>query len=354
MNRKIKNGLLFKQLASYLDANFSLVDAVRFVGKKMKSKKVSIKIQSAIEDTIRKIEEGKKIIVACQSLCQVSHCDRVSYAILHASEKAGNLQKGFDDIAQHLLHKNESKRVFLSSLAYPLLVALFSMILAGALVSYIFPKILPLFESLHAPIPLPTKIALYTVQFITQHFFFLCFCFGFLVWVCRFFYTQKNYFKYFIHAQILKVPYIKDIVFATESSLCAQNLSILVRSGVALPDAILIVITSISFLPIRHDFNKILEVVLSGKNMSHGLLESSTTKESDWCYVVEVGEKTGKLDQAFSDISTLYQKEVQEFVSLFTKASEPILMVFVAGVVLLIALSVMQPMYSIIQYVSPQ
>jgi general secretion pathway protein F len=230
-------------------------------------------------------------------------------------------------------------------------VASISMILF--LVTVAFPKITPLFKSMNAPIPITTQYILALSHFLSNWGIYILILSICSLVVCTHIYFKEKVFKYNVQAFLLKTPILSRILLYREYINIASSISVLLKNNKTLEDSILVAIESASFLPVVHELETILKNVLSGQKLSVAF-ESTSFFSDEWIDLISVGEITGSLPQSFADISSLHETRFKDSVQTLIRSSEPIALLCTAVVVLIIALSVVSPMYSIIQQVQGQ
>jgi type II secretory pathway component PulF len=278
--------------------------------------------------------------------------DRVSVSIIKSSERSGDLARGFEKAYKRMERIKQKNGQIVTKLLYPIIVSLSSVLLAYFLVLLIFPKILPLFSSLKVPVPETTLFALNTVRFISNNIvYILAILFGSIGYF-RYQYARSPKFKVGVHALIFRVPVLSKIILSKDSALAAYTLSILLKSGVPVLEAVLSVREDLFLEQNKIVFESISKGLQNGTRISE-VLEATHFKGTDWIDFIFIAEKTGRLAESFEDLSNFYESELEETLNFITGISEPLLLLCVASVVLFIALSVVQPMYSIIQYVNP-
>jgi type IV pilus assembly protein PilC len=126
----------------------------------------------------------------------------------------------------------------------------------------------------------------------------------------------------------------------------------LLYSKVPLPEALSMCAESSSFVSFKESLKRIQLEIESGKKFSDSVIQESLF-EQEWPHMCSVGEMTGSLPSIFHDLSLFYEKQFSERLILLARWTEPVSLFLSAVVILLVALSVLQPMYSIIQYIHP-
>lgn len=343
---------LCKQVSIYLSSRIAVYDAICIIEKKIIETKRSKKFKDTVSTLRNYLSEGLTVSSSFDYLKDKGLIDRVSVSIIKSSEKSGDLARGFEKVYKRMERIKQKNSQIANKLLYPIIVSISSVLLAYFLVLLIFPKILPLFSSLKVPVPQTTLFALETVRFISSNIIYILVIIFGLFGLFRYQYIYNFRFKVFVHSLIFKLPVLSKIVLSKDSALAAYTLSILLKSGVPVLEAVLSIKADLFLEQNKAVFESVGKGLQNGTKISE-VLETTHFKGTDWIDFIFIAEKTGRLAESFEDLSHFYESELEETLNFITGISEPLLLLCVASVVLFIALSVVQPMYSIIQYVNP-
>lgn len=350
---------IFKYLSVYIGASLDISSSIDLVCKRLKHKKLKITFGEIKE----KINQGKSFKEACSVLKHDRLLDGVSWSLLSSAEYGGDIQGACSAISKHLEEQTRIKSSLIGALAYPLGMFCASALMILFLVTVAFPKIVPLFKSMNAPIPITTQYLLNISYFISSWgIYLLIFSIGILT-LCTHLYFKEQLFKYKIQSIILKIPLISKILLYREYVNISSSISLLLKNNKTLEESLSVTIDTCTYLPISIELTSILKNIVSGQKVSTAFQYKDdvdykngkhTYFSDEWIDLISVGEITGSLPQSFSDISSLHEVRYKEAVQILIRSSEPVALCCTAVVVLIIALSVITPMYSIIQQVQGQ
>jgi len=336
----------FKYLAIYLSSSLDIASAIDLVCKRMKHKSMQILFVKIKSD----IEKGKSIKDAFHILREKRLLDSVSWAIFVSAERGGNIKDAFSAISKNMEYQSKNKLSLIGALAYPAGMFIASLCMTIFLVTVAFPKITPLFKSLNAPIPKMTLYILHISNFISEWgIYILCILVPTLLSVV-YIYRVHMPFRYTVQLYTLRLPIISKIFLYKEYASIASSLEILLKNNTTLSESLHITKEVCSFLPLTSQLSHIHGRILEGQKVSISF-ERESFFGVEWVDFITVGEMTGGLAESFKDICTLYQERYKDAVQLLVRLSEPAALFCTAVVVLIIALSVITPMYAIIQQV---
>lgn len=340
---------IFKYLSVYISASLDLNSAIDLICRRIKHKKL-LYIFRIIQEKIR---IGKGFKEAFVILKDERVIDGVTWSLLSSAEYGGNIAGACLSISKHIEEQSKTKSSLVGALAYPVGMFVASMCMTLFLITVAFPKIMPLFKSMNAPVPLTTQYLLSVSKFISTWGIYVFTVFMVAIASITYLYFKESAFKYKTQYVILQIPFLSRVILYREYVNIGSSVAVLLKNNKTLEEAIGVAIESCAFLPVVSHLQSILSNILSGQKVSVSFAGRSFFSE-EWVDLISVGEITGSLPQSFADISSLHEVRYKDAVQLLVRASEPIALICTAVVVLVIALSVITPMYSIIQQVQAQ
>ncbi len=344
----------FKYAALYMSSSVDTITAFNMAKRRVRHKK----LQVYISDMLGHLGQGLPFSHACQSLKDGGHLDGVSWSIVSTADKAGSMRKSCEQVSVYMAAAAKIKGSIISSLVYPLGVVTLALSMVLFLISFIFPKIIPLFNSLHADIPPATSFLILISNFLHQYYLYMFV--GVIGLFSTFMYSYKTNkkFRFFAQVCVLRLPFIKGIVFAKESQCLALSCGTLMRGGRSLSESLAIARESSGNAPMMSFIDSVSAEIEKGMKMSDGLgagvhrqVALKKMFEGEWTDLLSVGEMTGTLPQSFAEIAEFYEGRLKEDLELLSRWSEPVALAVSASVILVVAMSVIQPMYAILQYV---
>lgn len=358
----------FKYLSVYISASMDINSSIDLICRRLKHKRL-LKIFESIKENIR---AGKSFKEAFAILKDNKVIDGVTWSLISSAEYGGNIAGACNAISRHIEERAKTRSSLFGALAYPAGMFLASVCMTLFLITVAFPKITPLFKSMNAPVPAMTQYMLSLSYFISNWGIYVFALVGFMFLALVRLYFREAAFKYNAQAFLLNVPILSSILLYREYVNAASSISVLLKNNKTLEEAIGVAVESCGFAPVAAELQSILTRVVSGQRISAAfesganseriqrsgiigfLMRRGTYFRDEWTDLISVGEITGSLPQSFSDISALYEIRYKDAVQVLVRSSEPVALCCTAVVVLIIALSVITPMYSIIQQVQNQ
>lgn len=267
-------------------------------------------------------------------------------SMVRAGEVSGKLEGVLSDIMAYLEWQIQLKKDMKSLLAYPVIVITAVCLLITLLFVFIMPKFITIIESLQVAIPLPTVILMAIVNFFKTYWpFILLVVFTVPVLMKMLYRTTGG--RLFFDGLVIKLPLINTFVKKINHSRYFRTFATLFRSGLSMNDTLRISTDVIKNSVIAKSFNRVSNAVLGGEALNQALRD---TGDFDPLLVnmIEVGEKTGTLDNTVLRISEIYDKEVPETLKKIFTILEPVIIILLGGVVLLTLASFFLPFYRMI------
>ena len=268
-------------------------------------------------------------------------------SVVRAGEAGGQLQQALDNIVMHFERVQETRSQVVAALAYPMIVAVFGVITIIACLVFVIPNFVEIFADLGQNLPAPTRF-LMTMSDILRQYGLLVFglfalvSLGFSRWVK----TPSG--RYSWHAFKLKVPVFKRVVQSGAYANFARTLSNLLTNGVPVLSALTIVENTVGNDVLARQVESVRARVTDGASLSKPLAESGVFPVL-FTDMLSVGEESGQVPRSLGHIARRYDDELKRDLKLFTTVLEPLLMIFIAGGVAFVAISMLLPVFQLTQ-----
>ena len=239
-------------------------------------------------------------------------------------------------------------------MVYPIFITIATLIVTTVLTVYIFPKIMPIFESLHVPLPWST-LALIAVSDYLRHWglwtLLGLILLGIVYIVLRVYRTD---FRYRTDQLLFKLPFAGPIAKSYNLANFCRTMGLMLRSGLQIAVAMEITAETTTNLVYERSFTRIAECIRRGEPMSKQLAREPKLFPPIMTHMIAVGEKTGTLSTTLTYLAEMYEAEVDDQTKNLSSSIEPALMIVMGLLVGLIAVSVITPIYGITQHLTPK
>ncbi|GAA4094042.1 type II secretion system F family protein [Nocardioides kongjuensis] len=334
---------LSRQIAAFLRAGLPILDAVHSIGAESENSSVR-RMMHDIEDGLR---TGERFSDTLERYPKVF--PEFYRGIVRSAELTGELDTVLARLAVYLERDLEARRKIKSALMYPMAVAAMSVVTVLVLAIYVLPKFKVFFSELHAELPLPTRMLLWTTDFL-GHWWWAIVA-GIAAWVVLFLISQRfERGKYVWHAFLLKVPVLGETIqYALVERFCRVMAS-MVSAGVNLPEAITVAIDSLRNRVFIKRLNGVTEQLLEGQGLAAPLARTRLFPGTATS-MLRVGEETGSMDTQLEVTAEYYEDELDYKINKLTALFEPLVIIVMGAIVGFVAVALVSAMYGIFQQV---
>ncbi len=312
-------------------------------------------IREAVAGVRSDVEAGSSLEKAMERYPKVF--DRLFRAMVRSGEQSGRLDEVLDRIAFQVEKADSLRRQVKSALMYPSLVFGFATVVLVAIVAFVIPVFAKIFEELSeehpeekAELPIPTKICVGASDVITGYWFILipAIVIAFVV----FFRWKKTDSGHELWDRFkLRLPFkIGDVIQKVALARWSRTFAGSVEAGVPMLQAIKLTGETAGNTVVERSMEDVYASVKRGGTIS-GPIEANPIFPPLVGHMVAVGEETGQLQPMLTKVADFYEAEVDAKVKALTALIEPIMIVFVGGIVGFIVISMYLPMFSIYEHI---
>lgn len=283
--------------------------------------------------------------------------DRLYRAMVRSGEQSGRLDEAMDRIAYQVEKADMLRREVKSALMYPALIFGFAAVVLIAIVAFVIPVFANIFKELAEEnpqeatgLPGPTQLCVTASNALTGYWFLIIP--GFVVAVFLFFKWKKTEAGHRAWDRFtLKLPAkIGDIVQKVALARWSRTFSGAVSSGVPMLQAIKLTGETAGNIVVEEAMDEVYTSVKRGGSIAEPIGEAQIFPPMVG-HMIAVGEETGQLDEMLSKVADFYEAEVDAKVKALTALLEPVMIVFVGGMVGFIVISMYLPMFSIYEHI---
>lgn len=269
--------------------------------------------------------------------------------IISFGESTGVLSENLEYLANELKKKNDLRKKVMGALIYPAVVTLATIGIVLFLMIYLFPKIIPVFTSLHITLPLSTRMVIFLSNFLIHHSLALLGVIILFVVIFTIMFKKIKVFHFYFDKFIMKIPIIGEVIKNYNLANSTRTMGLLLKSGITLGETLLITTKVSGNLIYKKEFKVMANIVNRGERLSTHLATNRDLFPDVVTQIISVGERSGNLPNSLLYLSELYENEVDEFTKNIGSLIEPVLMIFMGILVGFIAISIITPIYSITQ-----
>jgi type IV pilus assembly protein PilC len=340
-----------RQFATLIASGMPMLRTLHTLEEQTQDEQIKVAVAGVRSD----VEAGSTLEQAMERHPKVF--DRLFRAMVRSGEQSGRLEEAMDRIAFQVEKSDALRRQVKSALMYPALVFGFAGVVLIAIVAFVIPVFAGIFEELAeehpeeaASLPAPTQLCVSVSEALTGYWFIIIPAialsfFAFFKWKK----TEKGHeawdrFK-------LRIPFkIGDVIQKVALARWSRTFAGAVSSGVPMLQAIQLTGQTAGNVVVEQSMDEVYASVKSGGSLA-GPIEDAPIFPPMVGHMIAVGEETGQLEHMLSKVADFYETEVDAKVKALTALIEPVMIVFVGGIVGFIVISMYLPMFSIYEHI---
>lgn len=268
--------------------------------------------------------------------------------MINVGEIGGNLEEVLKMISYQLEKDYELRSKVKGSLMYPAVIVVAMVIIGIVMMIAVVPKLTATFDELNINLPITTQFVIGVSNFLANHtLIFIAGVALFTYLFLRIIKTRRA--KEAIDFMFLNMPIARNIVIKINTARMARTLSSLLKSGVAIVHSLEIVSKTLTNRYFSQSLSASVVEVRKGKNLSEILANFENIYPPLVTQMIAVGEETGTIDDVLAKLADFYEEEVYNITKNLSTIIEPMLMILIGAAVGFFAVSMIQPMYSIVE-----
>ena len=335
---KIKNKeivLMTRQLATLLEANTSIIDALKITADQLNNKDLISIILNLREDVI----QGKRLGQSMKKYPDVF--DNTYSSLVTAGDSSGSLDLIFNKLADYLEESASIRQKVFSALTYPIILIGFSIVVIIALLTFVLPQVIGQFVKAGAELPLITNLLIG----LSNNIFIILLFLAILIFLVTLGYKKhvaniENHIS--AHKKLLNLPLIGDFILISEVERFSSTMALIMESGTNLDIALEESSKVFNNKYLHHVVMNVKNDVVEGKDF---IFSFNKTKvfPSIFMQLISSGYKSGNLVRMFYKASDFLRNEIDSKRSVFLSLLEPLVIIFMGGFIMLIVLAILIP-----------
>ena len=330
-----------RQLSVLIDAELPLMQSLNILAEQTRNKYFRRVIQSIRED----VEAGSTLNQAKRKFPKAF--DDLYCNLIASGEQSGSL-----DIMLRRLAEYNEKVVKLRSkvkqaMIYPVAIISFALLISIFILWKVIPVFASIFTEMGADLPFLTAMIVAASKFVQKYIFFIFLGLIAIVLLLRYF-RKTPTGRQFFDRLALRVPLFGNLVRKVGISRVTRTLATLISGGVPMLESLRITSTTSGNVVIEQGIMAARQSVAEGQSLTESL-KASGHFPFMLTQMVSVGETTGTLDEMLTKLADFYDDEVDTSVTALLTILEPVLLIFVGGIVGGLVISMYLPIFSLIQ-----
>ncbi len=346
LNRvKLSDKILFtRNLRVMISAGIPLSRSLRILALQSRSEKFA----SALTEITKKINKGKGFAEALS--CHPDVFSDLFFSMVKVGEESGTLEEVLDNLTCQMEREQTLRSNVIGALIYPAVIVVAMTIIGFLMLILIVPQLAATFDDMGADLPVTTQFIINFGSFAAAKWYL--FILGTIIssWIFQVFLKTATG-KKMMAAFLLKVPIISTLVKKINAAYIVRTLSSLTASGVPIVRALEIISEAVGNFYFKESIVQAMKKVEKGIKLSEALKPYQNLYPFMVVQMLEVGEESGQTSEVLGKLADFFEEEVAATTKNLSAVIEPALMLVVGGAVGFFAISMIQPMYSMLQYI---
>jgi len=330
-----------RQLSVLIDAELPLIQSLGILSEQQKNKY----FKKVIETIKNDVEAGSTLHQAKRKHPKVF--DDLYCNLVGSGEQSGSLDVMLRRLAEYIEKTVKLRAQVKQAMIYPVAIIIFAFVVATFLLWKVIPVFASIFIELGADLPLLTAVIVKMSNFVQKYIIFMFL--GIIALVLLFRYYKKTPGgRWTVDRMLLKLPLFGKLLNKVAISRVTRTLATLISGGVPMLESLKITSSTAGNVLIEKQIMETRRLVSEGKTLHESLKEAGTFPLM-MTQMVNVGEATGTLDEMLSKLANFYDEEVETSVAGLLSVMEPILLIFVGGIVGGLVISMYLPIFELMQ-----
>ena len=331
--------LLTRQLATLSQSGLPLEEALLAVSQQNENPRA----QSILLGVRSKVMEGHTLADGLGDF--PAAFPELYRATVAAGEQSGHLDAVLERLAEFTESRQILQQQVRNALIYPVALVVTAAAIISFMLAYVVPKVVTIFENYNQQLPILTRMMLWTSDFLRDHWILIIIVIGAAIYGTRRLLRNKGPRRRY-HGLLLRLPIVSRLTRGINTARFTQTLSILAGSGVPILEALRIAAQVIVNLPMRAAVEEASLRVREGAMISKSLASSKLFPPM-MIHLISSGEASGRLEEMLSRAAINQEREVDGLIAALLGIMQPLLVIVMAGIVLLIVLAILLPIFEL-------
>jgi len=328
-----------RQLSVLIDAELPLIQSLGILEEQQKNQYFKNVIKTVKED----VEAGSTLNQAKRK--HPKAFDDLYCNLIASGEQSGSLDVMLRRLAEFIEKNVRLRAKVKQAMVYPVAIFIFAIIVAIFMLWKVIPIFATIFRDLGAELPWLTASVVQLSDFVQKYIVFIAGGFVALVFLFRY-YRGTTPGRWSTDRLLLKMPVFGKLLYKVAMTRVTRTLATLISGGVPMLEALKITSTTAGNVIIEKEIVDARRLVSEGKTLAESFKQSGNFPTM-MLQMINVGEATGTLDEMLSKLAAFYDEEVDNAVSAMLSILEPIMMIFIGGIVGSLVISMYLPIFNL-------
>jgi len=330
-----------RNLRVMISAGVPLTRAIYTIAEVVKTKR----FKKVLFEIAQKIEKGESFSKSLSYFPSIF--SELFVSCIKTGEESGTLEESLEILTEQMEREHEIKSKIIGALLYPSVIISVLIVIAILMLTIVVPKLEKVFEELNVELPATTRFVIALGNFFHNFWYLLPFL---ILALISFFKTilKTESGKKIFYTFLLKIPIFSPLIKKSNCAFFTRNLSSLILAGLPLVKSLEIISKGIGNIYYQNSLKEALKRVKKGEKLSEILKKYPDLYPPLVIQMLAIGEETGETATVLKKLSKFYEEEIDNTTKALTSIIEPLIMVVIGVMIGFFAISMIQPMYSML------
>lgn len=326
-----------RQLASLIKSGVPILDGLNIISEQSENQY----FKEVLKDVYKSIKDGATLSF---SLGQYPEAFSSLYiAMIRVGEDSGALPQVLLSIAEYRAKQEEMLSRIRMAMAYPILMAIVGIATVVFMLTFVIPRLTRIFVDMGQDLPVPTRILISISGVLRQWWIWGIICL--VIFIIRR-QVRKKSAKLSLSILKLRLPVFGKLVLKAELSRFTRTLALLIKNGIPILRGLEIAIAVIDNEVIKNQLRQSIKELEQGGSFGKSLKQSKIFP-AFLTNLITVGEESGKLEEALSEVSSAYERDTDESIRTMASLLEPLMILVMGLVVGFVVIAMLLPIFEI-------
>ncbi|MFH1711949.1 MAG: type II secretion system F family protein [Patescibacteria group bacterium] len=332
--------LMAKHLSVMLDAGVTVPEALDVLVNQSTGT-----LKRVMRRIAKRVDSGDALAEALAAEPKVFSPVFVSAVLI--GENSGTLGENLTRLSTQMEKDLTVRRNIQAAMVYPIVVMTITLVLGFAVATFVLPQLVTVFRSLRVELPLSTRILMWIAEIFGDYGTWITFgTFGLIVFMLWF--VRQPFMRPIVHRFVLRIPLFGGFVHDINRARFCRTLGTLLESGTPIEESLQIASDATSNVVYKRSVMQMKKEVASGENFFELIRKHPYLYPPIVQRMVAVGERSGSLGDTLNYLASFYEERVEITAKNISSLVEPIMLVFIGGMVAMLAIAILTPIYSIL------
>lgn len=339
----LKDKLMFtRNLSVMVSSGLPLSRAIKNISDQTTNKRFS----KILDNVFKDIQSGLTLAEGLSKYPAIFN--ELFVNMIRVGEASGNLEEILEILAVQLEKEHDLASKIRGAMVYPSVILIAMIGVAVVMLTYILPKLTSVFRDMNVELPNSTKFVIFLSDLLIGHYIIISVASVSMI-VFLFLFLKTSTGKRTLSFLTIHIPGISNLAVKINCARFSRIYSSLLKSGVSVTESLRIVSNTLTNFYYKKEISSAVEQIQRGINLSVITKKNKKIFPVLLTQMIEVGEETGKTESVLMKLAEFYEDEVSKITKNMSSIIEPVLMIIIGSAVGFFAVSMFQPMYSIME-----